>query len=51
MYSKYIPFAKAWPAVKEFMETEGQLPKAIEWVRAEDLPPKTFPDPWEVDIP
>ena len=41
----YIPFAKAWLAVKEFMETEGQLPKSIEWVRNRDLPPNTFPDP------
>ena len=41
----FIPFAKAWLAVKEFMETEGQLPKSIEWVRNSDLPPNTFPDP------
>ena len=41
----FIPFADAWKAVKEFMETEGQLPKSIEWVRNADLPPNTFPDP------
>jgi hypothetical protein len=41
----YIPFAKSWLAVKEFIETEGQLPKSIEWVRNRDLPPGTFPDP------
>jgi hypothetical protein len=41
----YIPFAKAWLAVKEFMETEGQLPKSIEWIKGGDLPPGTFPDP------
>jgi hypothetical protein len=41
----YIPFDKAWLAVKEFIETEGQLPKSIEWVRNRDLPPGTFPDP------
>ena len=41
----FIPFPKAWLAVKEFMETEGQLPKSIEWVRNTDLPPNTFPDP------
>lgn len=41
----FIPFQKAWLAVKEFMETEGQLPKSIEWVRNTDLPPNTFPDP------
>ena len=41
----FIPFAEAWKAVKEFMETEGQLPTSIEWVRNADLPPNTFPDP------
>jgi hypothetical protein len=41
----FIPFEKAWLAVKEFMETEGQRPACIEWVRHEDLPPKTFPSP------
>lgn len=40
----FIPFEQAWLAVKEFMETEGQLPKSIEWVRNWDLPPNTFPD-------
>jgi hypothetical protein len=41
----YIPFAKAWPAVKEFIETEGALPTSIEWVKNSELPPGTFPDP------
>ena len=41
----FIPFDKAWLAVKEFMDTEGQLPTSIEWVRNADLPPNTFPDP------
>lgn len=41
----FVPFDKAWLAVKEFMETEGQLPTSIEWVRNADLPPNTFPDP------
>lgn len=41
----FVPFAVAWPAVKEFMETEGQLPKSIEWVKSSDLPDGTFPDP------
>ena len=31
--------------VKEFMETDGQLPKSIEWVANSDLPPNTFPNP------
>ncbi len=41
----FIPFAEAFKAVKEFMETEGALPKSIEWVRDVDLPENSFPDP------
>jgi hypothetical protein len=41
----FIPFDKAWFAVKEFMETEGKLPSSIEWVTSDDLPANTFPDP------
>ncbi|MGD9671520.1 MAG: Imm1 family immunity protein [Hyphomicrobiaceae bacterium] len=41
----FIPFAEAWKAVKEFIETEGQLPTSIEWIKSEDLPEGTFPDP------
>jgi len=41
----FIPFRDAWPAVKDFMETEGELPKSIEWIAARDLPAGTFPDP------
>jgi len=47
----YIPFEKAWLAVKAFLETEGELPKSIEWVANADLPRNTFPDPGTVDIP
>jgi Immunity protein Imm1 len=43
----FIPFTKAYDAVKEFIETDGQLPKCIEWVANKDLPPGTFPDPAE----
>jgi len=39
----YIPFHKAWEAVREFVETDGQLPRSIEWIANEDLPPNTFP--------
>lgn len=42
---RFIPFAKAWLAVKEFMQTEGQLPTGIAWVKNSELPPNTFPDP------
>jgi Immunity protein Imm1 len=41
----FIPFRNAYEAVKEFIETDGQLPKCIEWVANKDLPPGTFPDP------
>ncbi|MFT4275909.1 MAG: hypothetical protein QM576_06075 [Rhodopseudomonas sp.] len=38
----FIPYAKAWPAVKEFMERDGELPTSIEWIDGKDLPPNTF---------
>lgn len=41
----FIPFPDAYEAVKEFIETDGELPKCIEWVANKDLPPGTFPDP------
>lgn len=41
----FIPFKSAWFAVQEFMETNGQLPKCIEWVKDNELPEGTFPDP------
>ena len=47
----FIPFEKAWTAVKEFLETDGEQPKGIDWVANRDLPPNTFPDQGEVEIP
>jgi hypothetical protein len=41
----FVPFDVAWLAVKEFIETDGALPKSIAWVSDRDLPPDTFPDP------
>jgi hypothetical protein len=41
----FIPYENAWLAVKEFIETEGVLPKSIEWIANKDLPPGTFPVP------
>lgn len=41
----FIPFERAWLAVKEFMETDGKLPKSIDWVENDRLPPETFPPP------
>jgi len=45
----YIPFEDAWKAVKEFIESEGALPKSIEWLDEDCLPEDTFPD--QHDIP
>ena len=42
----FIPFASAWDAVNEFMQTDGALPTSIEWIASRDLPPETFPEPW-----
>jgi Immunity protein Imm1 len=41
----FIPFEMAWQAVKEFIETDGALPKSIAWIANRDLPANTFPDP------
>jgi hypothetical protein len=41
----FVPFKTAWSAVKEFIETDGELPKSIEWASSRDLPPEAFPDP------
>jgi hypothetical protein len=46
----YIPYEKAWKAVEEFIKTDGQLPKSIEWIANRDLPPNTFPAPHEMKI-
>ena len=40
--SLFIPFEKAWPAVKEFIETDGALPRGIEWIGDRDLPQATW---------
>jgi hypothetical protein len=40
----FIPYEKAWRAVKEFMETDGALPTSIEWIAGRDLPRDTFPN-------
>lgn len=41
----FISFDLGWRAVKEFLQTDGALPKSIEWVANSDLPPETFPTP------
>jgi hypothetical protein len=40
----FIPFEEAWKAVKEFIETDGALPRSIDWVVEYELPSGTFPD-------
>jgi hypothetical protein len=40
----FIPYERAWIAVKEFLETDGARSTDIAWISAEDLPPNTFPD-------
>ena len=40
----FIPFATAWKAVKEFIETDGELPQCIDWIASDDLPEYAFPD-------
>jgi len=40
----FLPHGTAWKAVKEFMETDGELPTSIEWISNRDLPRDTFPD-------
>jgi hypothetical protein len=39
----FIPFERAWEAVKEFIETDGHPPASIQWIANKDLPPNTFP--------
>jgi hypothetical protein len=41
----FIPFEKGWLAAKEFVETDGKLPKSIDWIENEKLPPGMFPPP------
>lgn len=38
----FIPFEAAWLAIKEFIERDGALPQAIEWIAANDLPEYAF---------
>jgi hypothetical protein len=40
----FIDNAAAWSAVKEFIETNGDLPTSIDWISNHDLPAGTFPD-------
>jgi hypothetical protein len=35
----FIPFEQAFRAVKEFIESDGELPTSIEWISGEGFPP------------
>jgi hypothetical protein len=41
----FIPFEQALKAITEFIQTNGALPKSIEWIAAADLPEGSFPEP------
>ena len=41
----FIPFEEAFMAVKEFIESDGELPTSIGWVSGEGLLPEPFPFP------
>jgi hypothetical protein len=41
----FIPFEQALKAVVEFADTNGALPKSIEWIASTDLPEGSFPEP------
>jgi hypothetical protein len=46
----FIPIDLAWRAVKEFIETDGALPRSIEWISDKEVPDNTFPPQW-ADVP
>lgn len=39
----FIPFEVARAALNEFLESGGELPTQIEWIRGKDLPVHVFP--------
>jgi Immunity protein Imm1 len=41
----FIPFEEAFKAVKEFIESDGELPTSIGWLSGKDLLPERFPVP------
>jgi hypothetical protein len=45
----FVPFERAWAAVKEFIERDGALPKSISWIAGRDVPDYAFPDPGAYD--
>lgn len=47
----FVPFATAWKAVKEFIETDGELPRSLQWIASDKLPSYAFPDPGKTPRP
>jgi immunity protein Imm1 of predicted polymorphic toxin system len=41
----FVPFEMGRKAVKEFLETDGALPRSIDWVSDDELPSEVFPLP------
>jgi len=41
----FVPFEIGRKAVKEFLETDGDLPRSIDWVPEDGLPSEVFPLP------
>ena len=41
----FVPFETGRKAVKEFLDTEGELPRSIDWILDDDLPSEVFPPP------
>jgi hypothetical protein len=39
----FISFEAGWPAVNEFLQRNGALPKSIEWIASSELPQGVFP--------
>jgi hypothetical protein len=41
----FVSFEAGWQAVREFVESEGQLPRYIDWIDEQELPEDAFIDP------
>jgi len=41
----FVPFEMGRKAVKEFLETDGALPRSIDWISDDELPSEVFPLP------
>lgn len=41
----FVPFEKGRKAIKEFLQTDGELPRSVDWISDDDLPSEVFPIP------